>query len=63
MTFGEMIEDIEHVLRLIKDFKINKIPADDNEKWMNTTDAAKEILIAHDLDKPSVVPDPEPKKR
>lgn len=63
MTFGEMMEDLEHVLRPIKGYKTNEIPEEDDDKWMNTTDAAMEILIAHGLAKPSIPPNPEPKKR
>lgn len=63
MTYGEMMEDLEHVLRPVEKYKINEIPAEDDENWMNTTDAAMKILIAHGLAKPSVLPIPEPKKR
>ena len=63
MTFGEMIEDLEHVLRSINSYKINEIPAEDDGNWMKTTDAAMEILIAHGLAKPSELPNPDPKKR
>ena len=40
MTYGEMMEDLEHVLRPVEKYKINEIPAEDDENWMNTTDAA-----------------------